>query len=281
MSTRALALILAIWASAFIGASAARADSGNPTTQAESNLVNQANAPISSLFQVRLQDSYVPAFQGRLRGQGNSFSIALSMPLPEYRLLPLPQLSLLTIPAAATLPLPSGELTGFGDVRFVDIGVIDAGHHLLVGAGPTFVFPTANEPATGQGKWQAGPAAAAAIVLPRWLIGVIAQNPISFAGDAAQPAANALFLQPFITYQLGDGWFVRSEPLMIFDWETNKHLLPVDGGIGRVFKIGPQYVNCFIEPAWNVSSDGPAPRYAITFGFSLLYPDFWGSHGTR
>jgi hypothetical protein len=64
---------------------------------------------------------------------------------------------------------------------------------------------------------------------------------------------------------------------MIFDWETNKHLLPIDAGVGRVFKIGPQYVNCFVEPAWNVSHDGPAPRYAITFGFSLLYPNFWGA----
>jgi hypothetical protein len=36
-------------------------------------------------------------------------------------------------------------------------------------------------------------------------------------------------------------------------------------------------VNCFAEPAWNVSANGPAPRYAITFGFALLYPNFCGS----
>ena len=69
---------------------------------------------------------------------------------------------------------------------------------------------------------------------------------------------------------------MRSEPQMVFDWETGRQLLPIDAGIGRVFKIGPQYVNCFIEPAWNVTHDGPAPRYAITFGFALLYPNFWG-----
>jgi hypothetical protein len=68
---------------------------------------------------------------------------------------------------------------------------------------------------------------------------------------------------------------------MVFDWETNKQLLPLDAGVGRVFAIGRQYVNSFVEPAWNVSHDGPAPRYAITFGFSLLYPDFWGSYATR
>jgi len=277
VSYRAIALIFAVLIGAGIGAGAAQADSGNATSPVPSDLVNQANAPISSLFQIRLQDAYAPAFQGQLHGQGNSFLLAVTMPLPQYRLLPLPQLSVLTIPAANTLPLPAGELTGFGDIRFVDIAVIDAGHRILIGVGPTFVFPTASEPQTGQPKWQDGPAVAGAFAPPKWLIGFIAQNPISFAGDAIRPAANALFLQPFITYQLGDGWFVRSEPQMVFDWETNKQQLPVAAGVGRVFKIGPQYINCFVEPAWNVSHDGPAPRYAITFGFSLLYPDFWGA----
>jgi hypothetical protein len=264
-----------------MGEGAAQADSGNLSVPSQQELVNQANAPISNLFQIRLQDAYAPAFQGQLHGQGNFFSIAVGMPLPTYRLLPFPQLSLLTIPAAVTLPLPMGSLTGFGDIRFVDLAVIDAGHRLLFGIGPTFVFPTASDPTTGQDKWQVGPAAAAALAPRNWLFGVLAQNPISFAGNSKRTAANALVLQPFITYQLGQGWFVRSEPQMVFDWETNKQLLPVDLGIGRVFKIGPQYVNCFVEPAWNVTNDGPAPRYAINFGFALLYPNFWGSRGAR
>jgi hypothetical protein len=281
MSDRAIALILAVLLGIGIGAGIAQADNGSATSPTQSDLVNEANAPISSLFQVRLQDAYAPAFQGQLHGQGNLFSIAVGMPVPQYRLLPFPQLSLLTIPAAVTLPLPLGSLTGFGDIRFLDIAVIDAGHSLLFGVGPTFVFPTASDLTSGQGKWQAGPAAAVAFAPRKWLLGILAQNPISFAGDATRPAANALFLQPFITYQLGHGWFVRSEPQMVFDWETNKQLLPVDAGVGRVFKIGPQYVNCFVEPAWNVSHDGPAPRYAITFGFALLYPDFWGARAAR
>ena len=281
MSDRAIALILAVLLGIGIGAGIAQADNGSATSPTQSDLVNQANAPISSLFQVRLQDAYAPAFQGQLHGQSNLFSIAVGMPVPQYRLLPFPQLSLLTIPAAVTLPLPLGSLTGFGDIRFLDIAVIDAGHSLLFGVGPTFVFPTASDLTTGQGKWQAGPAAAVAFAPRKWLLGILAQNPISFAGDATRPAANALFLQPFITYQLGHGWFVRSEPQMVFDWETNKQLLPVDAGVGRVFKIGPQYVNCFVEPAWNVTHDGPAPRYAITFGFALLYPNFWGARAAR
>jgi hypothetical protein len=279
MSYRAIAVSVVLVLVLRVGIAQADSTSPPPPTQAE--LVNQANAPISSIFQIRLQDAYAPAFQGALHGEGNLFSIQVGMPLPPFRLLPIPQLSLLTIPAAVTLPLPTpfGTTTAFGDMRFVDLGVLDAGHNLLFAVGPTFVFPTASDMFTGQGKWQAGPAAAVAFVPRDWLFGVLAQNPISFAGDSNRPEANALFLQPFITYQLGHGWFLRSEPQMVFDWQTNKQQLPLDAGIGRVFKIGRQYVNAFVEPAWNVSSDGPAPRYAITFGFALLYPNFWGSLG--
>jgi hypothetical protein len=254
-----------------LGASRALADGDGPSDTAQSDLVKQANAPVSSILQVRLQDSYAPEFWG-LHGRGNTFSLAVTMPLPEYRLLPFPQLSVLTLPVAVTLP---GGVTGFGDVRLADIAVLDPGHSVLVGIGATFVFPTATTPVSGQGKWQAGPAAAIAFAPEKWLVGVLAQNPISFAGDRDRAETNALFLQPFVTYQLGRGWFIRSQPQMVFDWKTGKQVLPLDLGVGRVFKIGRQDVSLFVEPFWNVSHDGPGPRYGITFGASLLYPDFW------
>jgi len=253
------------------GRGAARAADGDPMPTATPDLVKQATAPISSILQLRLQTSYAPESVDA-HGQSNAFSIGLTMPLPEYRLLPLPQLSVLTVPTAITTPDGS---TGFGDLRFLDIVVLDAGHKVIGGVGPSFVFPTASKPATGQGKWQAGPAAAVAYSPARWLVGVLAQNPISFAGDRDRAHANALFLQPFVTYQLGAGWFVRSQPTMVFDWETGRQLLPLDLGAGRVFKIGRQNVSCFVEPFWNASTDGPAPRYGVTFGLALLYPNFW------
>src|SRR5262249_9044049 len=154
------------------------------------NLVKQANAPISSILQVRIQDTYVPDFTGA-DGQGNTLTMAVTMPLPAHRLIPRPQLSLLTLPTAVTTPAGT---TGVGDLRFLDIVVMDAGSRLLWGVGPTFIFPTASETMTGQGKWQLGPAAAVAYLPERWLIGALAQNPISFAGDSRRAATNALFL---------------------------------------------------------------------------------------
>lgn len=265
------ALILGALVGWAIGADAASIDADATSTPPQRNLVKAANAPISDVFQLRIQDSYVPEFED-IRGTGNMVTIGVTMPLPKYRLLRFPQLSLLSIPAAITLP---GGSTGFGDVRFLDIAVLDAGREILWGVGPSLVFPSATEIGMGQGKWQAGPAAAIAYVPERWLLGVLAQNPISFAGDRAREDVNAMLLQPFATYQLGHGWFVRSQPLMAFNWKSGKQLIPLDLGVGRVFGIAGQHVSCFIEPFWNLAHDGPAPAYGITVGAALLYPDFW------
>jgi hypothetical protein len=251
--------------------SGALAEDGDQIPGSKPNLVNQANAPISSIMQVRFQDSYAPKFT-KVQGEGNTFTIAVTMPLPEYRLLPFPQLSLLTIPAAVTFP---GKETGFGDLRFVDVAVLNAGHSFKWGVGPSFVFPTASSRVTGQGKWQAGPAAVLAFVPERWLVGVLVQNLISFGGDPNRAGVNQMILQPFVSYQLGKGWFVRSQPQMVFDWKTQKQLLPLDLGAGRVFKIGSQNVSCFVEGFRNVSYDGPGPKYGFMFGVTLLYPNFW------
>jgi len=247
------------------------ADDGTPGAQAKPELVKQANAPISSILQVRLQDTYQPQFTG-LDGQGNAVTLSITMPLPKRRLLPLPQLSLLTIPTAITTP---GGLTGFGDLRFLDLAVFQAGDRGVWGVGPIFVFPTASRRETGQGKWQAGPAAAVAFYPEQWLVGVLIQNPISIGGDSDRKEANAMVLQPFVTYQLGNGWFVRSQPQILFNWKSGNQQVPLDLGVGRLFRIGRQNVNCFVEPFWNITRDGIAPKYGITFGVSMLYPDFW------
>jgi hypothetical protein len=64
---------------------------------------------------------------------------------------------------------------------------------------------------------------------------------------------------------------------MIFNWESDKEMIPISLGVGRVFELGRQRINMFVEPYWNVAGDEPAPEYGFVFGVGLLYPNFWGS----
>lgn len=57
--------------------SGAPADEGDPGSS-QTNLVKQANAPISSVLQIRLQDGYAPEFTDP-HGRGNVFAIAATM----------------------------------------------------------------------------------------------------------------------------------------------------------------------------------------------------------
>jgi hypothetical protein len=242
----------------------------NALTQAE--IANQANAPLSSIMQVRFRDTYIPKYE-HMAGQSNLFGIDITMPLPAHRLLPIRHLSLLSIPACATVP--NGN-TGAGDLRFVDLGIAVERKHFLLGVGPVFVMPTASDREFGQGKWQIGPAGGVATFSDRWLAGVLVQNPMSVGGDQTYRRVNSMLLQPFVSYQIGKGWFVRSQPQLYFDWETKGRIYPIDLGVGKTFKIGPQLISCYIQPFWNICADGmKAPRNGVTVGVTFLYPNFW------
>jgi hypothetical protein len=93
----------------------------------------------------------------------NQFIIRPLIPrIPPNTLLPLTQLirptfALVTVPSSR-----AGTRTEFGYLPVFDIAVLPWPDRkktgLLVGVGPTFVFPTATSKSAGQGVWQAGPA---------------------------------------------------------------------------------------------------------------------------
>ena len=65
----------------------------------------------------------------------------------------------------------------------------------------------------GQGKWGAGPTAAALTIQGPWVIGALINNVWSFAGDGDRKAVNQMLLQPIVNYNLPGGWYVNSVPI--------------------------------------------------------------------
>ena len=56
---------------------------------------------------------------------------------------------------------------------------------------------------------------------------------------------NQLFLNPFFSYHVADGWSVGSSPKMAANWITSggKRTVPVAGGSGKAFYLGGQAMN--------------------------------------
>ena len=289
------AMIATLWITVTI-AGIARAQT---TLSAEEEKLEQDfNDPLSSLPQVLVRDSYTPANYGPCTPQAcfrndetNQFIIRPLIPrIPPRTFLPFEQL---IRPTFALVTVPSsrgGTRTEFGDLPMFDAAILPWPDRkktgLLIGLGPTFVFPTATSKSAGQGAWQAGPAFGGIYRgAPGLLIGFIVQNPVSFAYTSPKrPSQNTLEFQPIFALHLWGKWFLRSSD---GNWTMGWHhhsptMLPLSLGIGRtIVRRGLPPMSLFVTGQWMLYRQfAPiAPQTTINFGLTVAFPqfrDFWG-----
>jgi len=111
----------------------------------------------------------------------------------------------------------------------------------LWGAGPVVYLPTATEDVYKTKKWGAGPAAVAVKVYGKWLVGALVMNVWSFAGEDNGKDINLFTLQPFLNYNLPNGWFIASSPIITANWEENNNErwnVPLGAGVGKTVYFG-------------------------------------------
>ena len=149
-------------------------------------------------------------------------------------------------------------------------------HKVIWGVGPTFVLPTATNSVVGQGKWSMGPSVVALIQSNHWTIGALVNNVWSVGGQSHRPDVNQMLLQYFINYNLDKGWYLSSAPILTADWQAasdNRWVVPVGGGVGRVFRLGFQPVNVQIQVFGNaVRPNPPSSPWGFRFQFQFLFP---------
>jgi hypothetical protein len=256
----------------------------------EEKLEQDFTDPLTTLPQVLTRDSYSPANYGT-NAETNQVIIRPLIPrIPPRSFLPFAQLIRPTF-SLATVPSPrGGARTEFGDLPVFDMAVLpwpgrkETG--LLIGVGPTFVFPTATSKSAGQGAWQVGPAVGAIYSgIPGVLVGFVAQNPVSVAYTSPDRAPQNTFeLQPVLAIHLWDKWYLRSAEA---DWSVGwrRHsptMLPLSLGIGRTLvRPGLPPMSFFVTGQWMISRQfaPTAPQTTINFGLTMAFPqfrDYWG-----
>ena len=87
---------------------------------------------------------------------------------------------------------------------------------VIWGLGPTTTLPTASDPLLGTGMYSVGPSAVALVIRGHWLFGALVNNQWSVGGWGPRNLNNFL-LQPFINYNLPNGWFLTSSPIITAD----------------------------------------------------------------
>lgn len=249
--------------------------SSTPGTAGGEDLSSQSNNPSAPLKQVQFQAWYNPAYL-RTQGEGNLALIRPVLPSDAHGSFP----STISRPTIPVVSSPNGR-SGLGDLNFVSVVFpFPKSQHFRAGVGLTFTLPTATSSVLGQGKWQLGPAAIVIYTgIQHFVIGALMQNPISFAGESHRSDINALTVQPLLVETFKNGYFIRSDGILAFDWErSGAGTIPVNLGIGKVFKIGSHPINAYVQPEWNVHYQtyhgaAPTPKFTLRLSVTLLYPE--------
>ena len=173
-------------------------------------------------------------------------------------------------------PIFDSSTYGLGDItEELFLSPLHSGA-LIWGVGPVFTVPSATDPILGTGRVLLGPTAVFLTTPGHWVMGVLINNQWSVGGNSLLPSVNTFLAQPFINYNMAHGWFLTSSPLITANWLAapgQQWLVPVGGGVGRIFKLGDQPVSAYISAYYNAIHPTDAPNWQLRAELSLLFPE--------
>jgi hypothetical protein len=100
------------------------------------------------------------------------------------------------------------------------------------------------------------------------------------------PTATEL-LQPFVNYNLPDGWYFVTLPIVTADWKADRGgdvwTAPVGGGVGKLFRLGQILplegpaiaklpINTQLTAYGNVAKPEFGPEWQLRFQIQFLFP---------
>ncbi len=147
------------------------------------------------------------------------------------------------------------------------------------GVGPSLYLPTATDADLGTKKWGAGVSAVALKMDGKFVYGALVSNVWSFAGpgqDAGINRVNAMTLQPFVNYNMDDGWFIASVPIITANWEADSDhtwTVPMGLGVGKAMKLGKIPMTAQLHGYYNVvTPDDYGEQWQMRIQVQLLFP---------
>lgn len=171
----------------------------------------------------------------------------------------------------------SGSTFGLGDIVYQGFFTPASGGAVTWGIGPVVSLRTATNQVLGTGKWSVGPAGVVVAMVGKFVIGATAYNAWSFAGDSERGDVSAGVAQYFINYNLPNGWYLATGPLITVNWKAtsgNKWTVPFGGGGGKIFALGKQKMNGQVQAFWNAvkpeALDGP--DWTLRMQLQFLFP---------
>jgi hypothetical protein len=108
-----------------------------------------------------------------------------------------------------------------------------------------------------------------------WVLGALAQNIWSFAGPSNAESINKFVFQYFVNYNLPNGWYLTSTPVITADWNkpsNDRWTVPLGGGAGRLVKFGKQPADFKVQAFANVVYPDAGPDWTVMAAVKFLFP---------
>ena len=241
--------------------------------KSQTDLAKQSQNPISTLISVPFEN--ISSFNnGPNDAYVNTLSIKPVYPINLTENWNLINRAIAPIIYQGELIDGIGSKFGMGDLTYQGFLSPAKPGKLIWGVGPTVAFPTGAQRMTTE-KWSAGPAVVGLTMPGNWVVGALAFNLWSFAGDDDAADVNLFNFQYFINYNLPKGWYLSMSPTITANWEAdsdNRWTVPFGGGFGKVFKIGKQPINASLKAYYNVEHPDDASNWNISTQFTFLFP---------
>jgi hypothetical protein len=216
----------------------AQSPTGEPSA---SELNRQLTNPVSSIWSISNQLNNFELNNGHWNNNWN-FQPVLPLSLTkDWNLITRPVMPFYNIVPHETSPGEFERAAGLGDLALLELLSPAHSGNWVLGAGPTFIFPTATSHFTGQGKWQLGPSVVVGYLTKEFFIGVFPQQWWSIGGEHGRPDTNQMNLQPIATLFFGEGWSIGYSGNILADWTAPSEdvwTVPVGVGLGKVVKLG-------------------------------------------
>jgi hypothetical protein len=254
-----------------------RAEPATHEADESTQLAKTSQNPVGDLTSIPLQFN----FNNGGGGLGDQTAVNLNfqpvLPIhlsPDWNLISRTIVPVLSLPITATM-----RENGIGDIE-EELFITPAKSTGLVwGVGPILSLPTATVEASATGSWAAGPAGLVVWLEGPWVIGALGTAAWTFAdyGDARK--VGSFLAQPFVNFNLGEGWALTTAPIITFDWGnpgTPAWTVPVGGGVSWTTRIGSQAMTLSAQYYANVVREDTTPRNQLRLVVSFLFPQVRG-----
>lgn len=241
----------------------------------ESDLAKKTQNPVADLISIPFQNNMNFGLEPNHRTQ-NVLNIQPVIPLNLTEDWNLITRTIMPVIKQPDLRTTSDDTWGVGDINMSLFFSPAKSDGFTWGMGPILQFPTGTDEVLSSRKWAAGPAGVGLFIEGPWVVGLLANNLWSYAGNDDRKNVSQFLAQYFVNYNLPKGWYLTSSPIITANWNAegqgNKWTVPVGGGFGKVFRLGKLPFNGNVSAFSNVVRPDSGPDWTFRVQLALLLP---------